>query len=111
MSITALSYLFVRPEITIFSHRDVVNANLVRHIWQARPPVGDLARRIVEASLNNVKALKSSIRAKDDKDHTAVSGEGVIRSQFLSVFRYRVKETVCPNRESNTVSTVRGSVR
>lgn len=34
------------------------------------PPVGDLARRIVQASLSDAEALKSSIRAKDDKDHT-----------------------------------------
>jgi hypothetical protein len=34
------------------------------------PLVGDLARRIVQASLGDAEVLKSSIQAKDDKDHT-----------------------------------------
>jgi hypothetical protein len=34
------------------------------------PPVGDLARRIVQASLTDAETLKASIQAKDDKDHT-----------------------------------------
>jgi hypothetical protein len=34
------------------------------------PPVGDLAHRIVQASLNDAEALKSSILSKDDKDRT-----------------------------------------
>lgn len=33
-------------------------------------PVGDLAQRIVQASLCDAEALKSSILAKDEKDHT-----------------------------------------
>jgi|SRR5580765_649558 len=34
------------------------------------PPVGDLARRIVQASLSDAEALKSSIHEANDKDHT-----------------------------------------
>jgi len=34
------------------------------------PPVGDLARRIVQASLSDAEALKSSIHVTNDKDHT-----------------------------------------
>lgn len=34
------------------------------------PPVGDLARRIVQTSLSDADALKSSISATDDKDRT-----------------------------------------
>ncbi len=34
------------------------------------PPVGDLARRIVQASLGDAETLKSSIHATNDKDHT-----------------------------------------
>lgn len=34
------------------------------------PPAGNLARRIVQSSLTDAEALKSSIRATDEKDHT-----------------------------------------
>ena len=34
------------------------------------PPVADLAQRIVKASLSNAEALKESIHAGDEKDHT-----------------------------------------
>jgi hypothetical protein len=34
------------------------------------PPVADLARRIVQFALSDADALKDSIRAKDNKDHT-----------------------------------------
>jgi hypothetical protein len=34
------------------------------------PPVADLANRIVQASLNAAEALKASIHAENDKDHT-----------------------------------------
>ncbi len=34
------------------------------------PPVADLAQRIVKASLFNAEALKASIQAEDEKDHT-----------------------------------------
>jgi hypothetical protein len=34
------------------------------------PPIGGLARHIVQFSLSDADALKSSIRAKDEKDHT-----------------------------------------
>jgi hypothetical protein len=34
------------------------------------PPVADLARRIVLVSMTDAEALKASIHAKNDKDHT-----------------------------------------
>lgn len=34
------------------------------------PPVADLARRIVQASMTDAEALKASVQAKDEKDHT-----------------------------------------
>jgi hypothetical protein len=33
------------------------------------PPIADLARRIVQASMNDAEALKESIHAQNDKDH------------------------------------------
>lgn len=34
------------------------------------PPVADLARRIVQASMTDAETLKASIHAENDKDHT-----------------------------------------
>lgn len=53
---------------------------------QELPPIADLANRIVQASMKEGEALKSSINAKDENDRTLLC-LGVV-TEFLYFFMH-----------------------